>query len=92
MAFPGNRGPLTGSGVYQILTGLAAAAEVDENTNPHAWRHAWSLEALRRGADVGTVARVLGNKPETVMANYARWADNDIRQRHKQFSWRTAAD
>lgn len=92
MVFPSNRGPLTGSGVYQILTGLAAAAEVDENTNPHAWRHAWSLEALRRGADVGTVARVLGNKPETVMANYARWADNDIRQRHKQFSWRTAAD
>ncbi|MBE2198405.1 MAG: tyrosine-type recombinase/integrase [Anaerolinea sp.] len=86
--FPGVHGQLTTSGVYQIVTGLATAAQVSENANPHAWRHAWSLEALRAGADFVTVAKVLGNKPETVMLNYARWTDRDIRERYDQFNWK----
>jgi len=90
--FPGVRGPLTRDGVYQVLISLAIEARVDRFTNPHAWRHAWSIEALRRGADVTTVARVLGNSPQTVIQNYARWANGDIQQRHGQFSWKVNAD
>lgn len=87
--FPGVHGPLTNSGVYQIVTNLAAAVHVSEHTNPHAWRHTWSLEALRSGADFVTVAKVLGNKPETVMLNYARWTDRDIQERYDQFNWKS---
>lgn len=86
--FPGIRGAMTRDGVYQVLTALAVEAGVEQFTNPHAWRHAWSIEALRRGADVTTVARVLGNSPQTVIQNYARWANGDIQQRHAQFSWK----
>ncbi|NJN55959.1 MAG: tyrosine-type recombinase/integrase [Anaerolineae bacterium] len=89
--FPGVRGALTRDGVYQVLTALAAEAGVTQFTNPHAWRHAWSIEALRRGADVTTVARVLGNSPQTVIQNYARWANGDIQQRHAQFNWKSNA-
>lgn len=90
--FPGVRGPLTRDGVYQVLVSLAIEARVDRFTNPHAWRHAWSIEALRRGADVTTVARVLGNSPQTVIQNYTRWANGDIQQRHGRFSWKASAD
>lgn len=89
--FPGIRGAMTRDGVYQVLTALAAEAGVTQFANPHAWRHAWSIEALRRGADVTTVARVLGNSPQTVIQNYARWANGDIQQRHAQFSWKNEA-
>lgn len=89
MLFPGIRGPMTRDGVYQVMVALAAEAGVTEYANPHAWRHAWSIEALRRGADVTTVAKVLGNSPQTVMQSYARWSNGDIQQRHEQFSWKT---
>lgn len=87
--FPGVHGPITRYGIYQIMINLATEAGVTEYTNPHAWRHAWAIEGLRNGADATTVARVLGNKPETVMRNYARWQTADVQQRHEQFSWKT---
>ena len=88
--FPGLHGALTRDGVYQIMTKLAKAAGVKKLANPHAWRHAWSIEALRAGADVPTVAKVLGNKPATVMNSYARWAAPEIQQRHLEFSWKNS--
>ena len=87
--FPGLHGELTRDGVYQVMTRLAKAAGVTELANPHAWRHAWSIEALRAGADIPTVAKVLGNKPATVMTSYSRWAAPEIQQRHLEFSWKT---
>lgn len=88
--FPGLRGPLTRDGIYQIMTKLAEAAGVTNLANPHAWRHAWSIEALRAGADIPTVAKVLGNKPATVMNSYSRWAAPEIQQRHLEFSWKNS--
>ncbi len=76
-------------GVYQVMTNLADEVNITEYANPHAYRHAWSIEALRNGADIPTVARVLGNEPQTVMKSYSRWATNDIQERHQQFSWKT---
>jgi integrase len=90
--FPGLYGPLTRDGVYQIMTKLAKAAGVKRLANPHAWRHAWSIEALRAGADVPTVAKVLGNKPATVMNSYSRWAAPEIQQRHLEFSWKNGRE
>lgn len=87
--FPGLHGEMTRDGVYQVMTRLAKAAGVTELANPHAWRHAWSIEALRAGADIPTVAKVLGNKPATVMNSYSRWAAPEIQQRHIEFSWKT---
>lgn len=86
--FPGIRGPMTRDGIYQVMISLAIEAGVEAYANPHAWRHAWSIEALRRGADVTTVARVLGNSPQTVIQSYARWASSDVQQRHAQFNWK----
>jgi integrase len=87
--FPGAHGPMTRDGVYHVMTKLAAESDVTEHSNPHAYRHAWSIEALRNGADIPTVARVLGNTPQTVMLAYSRWVTNDIQERHQQFSWKT---
>jgi integrase len=43
---------------------------------------------LRNGADLATVGQVLGHESVDVTANfYARWADDELRQRHNEFSW-----
>ena len=85
--FVGQRGPLTGSGVYQILKRLAKMAGV-KRFNPHAFRHGWARGALERGADLGTVAHVLGHSDIHVTHKfYARWSDEELAQRHDRYSW-----
>lgn len=88
--FPGSqRQPLTRDGIYQVINNLANAASIQYSTKLHAWRHTWALEALRRGCDINTVARVLGNKPETVLKHYGRWATAEIQKRHQRYNWKT---
>ena len=80
-------GPLTTCGVYQLLKRLARKAGVEGQFNPHAFCHAWAREALRNGADLGTVSQLLGHEDETVTIRfYARWASDELRERHKMFS------
>ena len=85
--FVGQRGPLTTSGVYQVLRRLAGRAGVQGRWNPHSFRHGWARAALMAGADLGTVADVLGHVDIAVTRRfYARWGDDELRERHGQFS------
>jgi len=79
--------PLTTSGVAQILKRLAKRAGVTGRCNPHAFRHAFAREALKRGASLADVAQLLGHTDVTVTARfYARWADEELKERHDRFS------
>jgi integrase/recombinase XerD len=90
--FTGQRGALTTSGIYQILKRLAARAGV-KRFNPHAFRHGWARAALRRGADLATVADVLGHSNVTTTHTfYARWNDEELQERHARYSWVNSHD
>jgi integrase/recombinase XerD len=90
--FTGQRGALTSSGIYQILKRLAKRAGV-ERFNPHSFRHGWARAALERGADLATVADVLGHSSVTVTHQYyARWTDEELQERHARYSWLNSAD
>ncbi len=81
-------GGLTPHAVYQVLRRLAKKAGVRGRFNPHAFRHGWAREALRNGADLGTVSDILGHSSvEVTKRFYARWADDELQERHDKFTW-----
>lgn len=92
MVFVGRRGALGESGVYQLLQRLAEKAGINGRFNPHAFRHGWARGALENGADLGTVSQLLGHSSIAVTAEfYARWTNEELAARHRQFSWLNSA-
>ena len=87
--FTSNQGKrLTPDAIRLIIRRLAKKAGVKGRCNPHAFRHGWALEALRNGADLGTVSDILGHSDITVTKQfYARWADKELQERHDKFTW-----
>lgn len=86
--FVGLRGPLTASGIYQVLRRLANAADIEGRHNPHSFRHGWARGALRMGADISDVSQILGHSSIAVTVDfYGQWADDELKERHDQFSW-----
>lgn len=84
--FTGKRGPLTSSGVYQILKELALRAGVEGRHNPHSFRHALARRLLTNKADLGTVAEILGHSDvATTHQFYARWSSGELKRRHSEF-------
>jgi integrase/recombinase XerD len=53
--------PLQGSGVLQMIRGLAARAHIAKRVYPHLFRHSFITEALRRGMNPLMVAKIVGH-------------------------------
>ena len=75
--FIGRRGPLTPHGVGAVVMKLARAAGI-EGVTPHVLRHSFGRTLLDSGADVVTVAALLGHaKLETTMI-YTQPNEDDL--------------
>jgi len=84
----GLRGALQEDGIYQVLKRLAKKAGVEENWNPHAFRHAWAYGARMNVADIATVSDSLGHSDISVTKNSCgQLPDLEIGARHIRFSW-----
>lgn len=69
--FVGQRGPLTTSGIWRIVTRYARQAGVE--ATPHTLRHTFATRLLREaGADLVTVADLLGHTDVRTTARYTR--------------------
>ncbi|MCZ7568790.1 MAG: tyrosine-type recombinase/integrase [Ardenticatenaceae bacterium] len=91
--FLGRKGPLTPSGLYQILERLAQRAGIEGRFNPHAFRHGFARGLLENGADLGTVSQLLGHSSIEVTHDfYARWKPSELAERHKRFNWLNGAE
>jgi len=53
-----------------IAKKLVAAGKVSEYLPTYNLRHSWITRMLRSGLDIATVARLAGNKPDTIMKHY----------------------
>lgn len=85
--FCGKRGPLTTSGVYQVLKRIAKKAGV-VRFNPHTFRHACARRMIAHSASIEDVAAVLGHTTSEVTRRYyAPWQDAEIQKRHQRFAW-----
>ncbi len=59
--FLGLRGPLKGSGVYQVLERIAEQAGVPDGWNPHNWRHRRLRDLQAAGVSMGIVSQIAGH-------------------------------
>lgn len=76
--FIGRRGPLTPSGVWRIVAQYARKAGL-EDVHPHVLRHTFATRLLREaGADLVTVAELLGHESLNTTARYTRPSEKDL--------------
>lgn len=61
-----------------IVKGLVASGKVEEYLPTNNLRHSWITRMLRAGLDIATVARLAGNKPDTIMRHYLAAQTRDL--------------
>jgi len=61
-----------------IVKKLVAAGKVSEYLPSYNLRHSWITRMLRDGLDIATVARLAGNKPDTIMKHYLAAKTQDL--------------
>jgi site-specific recombinase XerD len=69
--FPSRSGlPLSTRDVRHLVTRLARRARVEGRVTPHVLRHTFATRALEKGADVATVAAILGHESIATTSRY----------------------
>jgi integrase/recombinase XerD len=77
---------LTPSGVQQIFRRLKAKAGVNGRAHPHAFRHTFSKEYLKKGGDIATLSRLLGHADIKLTMKFYLWfVVNETAEEHKKF-------
>jgi integrase len=61
-----------------IVKNLVAVGKVSEYLPTYNLRHSWITRMLRSGLDIATVARLAGNKPDTIMKHYLAAQTKDL--------------
>jgi integrase len=61
-----------------IVKKLVAAREVAEYLPTYNLRHSWITRMLRSDLDIATVAKLAGNKPDTIMKHYLAARTQDL--------------
>ena len=78
---------MNGNLVIQMLRRLAKRAGVQGRVNPHAFRHGFAREYLKKGGDLASVSDLLGHSQITVTkANYAVFLVEEHREKHDAYS------
>lgn len=79
--------PLTLSGLHSLIRRLKKQAGVSGRVNPHSFRHAFAREYLNNGGDLASLAQLMGHNDVAVTGNYyARFLEDELAQKHDQFS------
>lgn len=61
-----------------IVKKLVAAGKIAEYLPTYNLRHSWITRMLRSGLDIATVAKLAGNKPDTIMKHYLAAQTKDL--------------
>jgi integrase len=61
-----------------IVTKLVVASKVREYLPTYNLRHSWITRMLRANLDIATVAKLAGNKPDTIMKHYLAAKTQDL--------------
>lgn len=84
--FPSGSNHLQPNGLGQMLRRRAKAAGIEGPTNPHAWRHFFALSYLTSGADIVSLASLLGHSNLTTTREYLRWTNRDLQEKHRRYT------
>jgi integrase len=61
-----------------IVKRLVVAEKVEEYLPTYNLRHSWITRMLRSGLDIASVAKLAGNKPDTIMKHYLAARTQDL--------------
>lgn len=76
------------NGIYQVLERAAKRAGVEDNWNPHSFRHAAIRAWLNNGMPIGEVAQLAGHSTVKVTADvYGMVSDQTIQTDYNRFNW-----
>jgi len=76
---------LTYAGLREIVRRRAARAGVD-TPSVHSFRHAFALNALRNGADLVSLQRLLGHANLSILSRYLAQTEEDLAAAHRKAS------
>lgn len=79
-------GRMTMSGVGQMLRRAKLDSGVKCRVNPHTFRHTFATNYLRAGGDLNSLMRLMGHADLTILQTYLSLANDDLKQKHEQFS------
>ena len=80
----GRKGPLTDSGIVQILRRRAATAGI-EHLHPHMFRHSFAHQWLSAGGNEGDLQRIAGWSSSQMLQRYGRSAaDQRTRENYRK--------
>lgn len=65
-----NRGPMTGSGLYQMVSRRAEQAGYDPDVHPHQFRHTFAHDWLNGGGAEGDLMRLMGWTDRSMLDRY----------------------
>jgi len=79
--------PLTIAALHYILRTLREKSGVTGRSNPHSFRHAFARIVLDNGADLASLAQLMGHQdPRITIKFYARYTRKELAKKHGQFS------
>ena len=89
----GRQGPLTTSGVNQVVRRvLARAGFHPPKAGPHMLRHTFGRHYIMNGGDAFSLQRILGHTTLDTTLIYVRLNDRDLQVQHAKFSPMSALD
>ncbi len=85
--FLGQRGVLTTSGIYRIVSKYMRAANIPPpKMGPHRLRHAFGKNYILNGGDTRSLQEIMGHENISVTEEYVELSQKEIQGKHHQFT------
>lgn len=82
---------LTPRSIERLIKKYALAAGITKDVTPHTMRHSFATDLLRNGADLRAVQAMLGHASITTTQVYTHVSDKHLKEVHKKFHNKKAA-
>ena len=77
--------PLSRQGLWKLVKGYAAQAEISKDITPHTFRHSFAAHLLENGAQLNDIQKMLGHSDISTTNIYAQLVKNKYSIAYKKY-------